>query len=367
MIPLNDLSRQDPALQAELLAAAQRVIASGWYILGPEVAAFETQWAAYCGVPHAISVANGTDALKIALRALDIGPDDDVITVANAGMYSTTAIRSCGARPVYAEIDRATLNLTPTGLAEALTPRTRAVIITHLYGRMADMPVLLDIARQAGLKVIEDCAQAHGARLHGRAAGSWGDVGCFSFYPTKNLGALGDGGALVTTQAALADRVRQLRQYGWVHKYEAHYAGGRNSRLDELQAAFLRVKLPYLDAGNAARQRIAAHYAAQLADLPLTLPAPAGGAMIYHLYVVQTPHRAQLQAALQARGIASDIHYPTPDYLQPVHADLGLRAGHLSHTEQACAQVLSLPCFPELTEAEVAEVIRGVREAMGDF
>lgn len=364
-IPLNDLKRHNASLQEVLRGAMSRVLESGWFILGPEVEAFEQEFAAYCGTVQCVGLANGTEALEIGLRALGIGPGDEVATVANAGMYSTTAIRAVGATPRYAEIDPSTLLMTPQGLEAAITPRTRAVIVTHLYGRLAEMDALLAIARRHHLALIEDCAQAHGAQSRGKRAGSWGDVGCFSFYPTKNLGALGDGGAIVTSDVQVAQRTRQLRQYGWTSKYHSEVSAGRNSRLDELQAAVLRAKLAYLDAWNETRQVIAARYALALADTGLLLPPEAiRGGMIYHLYVIRWKQRDALQAALKRHHIGCEVHYPVPDYLQLACADLGYRRGLLSVTESACAEVLSVPCFAELTMAEVDRAAQSIVESL---
>jgi dTDP-4-amino-4,6-dideoxygalactose transaminase len=346
-VAVNDLLRQTMSLHAEIASAINRVLASGWYILGRECAAFEDEFAAYCGVPHCVSVANGTDALEIALRALGIGPGDSVATVANAGGYSTTAIRAAGAEPLYIDIDPATLNMSTLDLLARLTPKVRAVIATHLYGRMVDLNALLAVTSHAGLPLIEDCAQAHGASLGGRKAGSWGSLGCFSFYPTKNLGALGDGGAITAGNSHLAAKVKSLRQYGWTAKYRsAEY--GRNSRLDEMQAAILRAKLPHLDAWNARRREIAAVYHAALG-----IHSSIGEDYVAHLYVMRTPARDQVRAALTERGIATDIHYPIPDHLQAAAPRAGIE---LPATEQAAREVLTLPCYAELEPAEVAAV-----------
>jgi dTDP-4-amino-4,6-dideoxygalactose transaminase len=366
-IPLNDLKRQYEALKPVLEDAIARVLASGWYVLGPEVEAFEGEFAKYCQTSHCVGVANGTDALEIGLRALGISSGDEVITVANAGMYGTTAIRAIGAIPVFAEIDPVTMTMDPAALQSAITPRTRAVVVTHLYGRIAHIHELAACASQHGLALIEDCAQAHGAQCDGQRAGSWGDVGCFSFYPTKNLGALGDGGAVVTSDAQVAGRARLLRQYGWTRKYEIHTPGGRNSRLDELQAAILRAKLPYLARWNRVRVQIATRYRVGLEQTPLQLPAASrDGEMVYHLYVARTPRRDQLRTTLRECGIACDVHYPVPDHLQPVCADLGYSPGALPETERATAEVISLPCFAELTSAEVEGVIIAVSKSLNE-
>jgi dTDP-4-amino-4,6-dideoxygalactose transaminase len=253
------------------------------------------------------------------------------------------------------------MTLDPAGLSGLFGPRTRAIVVTHLYGRMAPVLGLRRVASQHGLALVEDCAQAHGAELEGRRAGSWGDVGCFSFYPTKNLGALGDGGALVTSDGQVAQRARKLRQYGWRRKYEAEVTGGRNSRLDELQAAILRAKLPYLQEWNRARARVAEQYRAGLSGAPLRLPAEAGaGEMVYHLYVVRSAERDWLRDTLGAAGIGCEVHYPVPDHLQAAYADMGYRRGSLPLTERVAHEVLSLPCFAELSTDEVDQVIRSV-------
>ena len=315
MIPFNDLNRTPAALRADLAASVQRVFDRGWYILGPEVAAFEGEFAAYCGTAHCLSVANGTDALEIALRALGVGPGDRVATVANAGGYASTAIRAAGARPLYVDIDPVSMNLSPGSLAAALDREVRAVIATHLYGRMAHLPALLEVTGRAGLPLIEDCAQAHGAAIAGRKAGSWGAMGCFSFYPTKNLGACGDGGAITTGDPALAARVKGLRQYGWTSKYHsAEY--GRNSRMDEMQAAILRARLPLLDGGNRRRREIAARYSASLAGSRIACPPASGEESVAHLYVIRAAHRDTVRAELEAAGISTEIHYPVPDHWQ---------------------------------------------------
>lgn len=349
----------------DLAAVLREVVESQRYVLGPCVQAFEAEFAAYVGVPHALGVANGTDALTIALRGLGLGPGQRVLTVANAGFYSSTAIRAVGAEAVYADVDPSTLNLSPVALSQALAgPTLGAVVVTHLYGQMADMPTIAAMCRAARVPLIEDCAQAHGARLDGRLAGSWGDVGCFSFYPTKNLGALGDGGALVTADDALAERLRALRQYGWGAKYEVVRSGGCNSRLDELQAAVLSAKLPLLDDANARRRAIAARYGAAFAHLPLQAPRAETEDYVAHLYVVRSAQREALRAHLGAHGIASDVHYPIADHQQPVQASAyaGVR---LPVTELACAQVLTLPCFPGMTQEQADRVIAAVLSFTG--
>ncbi|WP_293187315.1 DegT/DnrJ/EryC1/StrS family aminotransferase [Ottowia sp.] len=353
-------SPRGAAFGVDLGVCLQGVVDSGWYVLGPNVREFEQAFARYVGVGHAVGVANGTDALALALRALGIGPGQRVATVANAGCYASTAIAQVGAVPCFVDVDEGSLTLSPDRLRATLRDGpVGAVILTHLYGRMGEASAIAALCRQAGVPLIEDCAQAHGAVRAGRQAGAWGAVACFSFYPTKNLGALGDGGAVLTDDTALAERLRALRQYGWARKYEVALAGGVNSRLDELQAAVLLAKLPRLDAANAERRAIATRYGAAFADLPLACPPLPGEDDVAHLYVVRTPRRAELQAHLAARGIASDVHYPVPDHRQPVRA--GQAAPDLPVTEAACAEVLSLPCYPGLTPAQAEQVVGAVR------
>jgi len=363
-IALNDLKRQTGSIADELRAAVERVLARGWFVLGPEVEAFEHEFAAYCGTRQCVALGNGTEALELALRSVGVGLGDRVATVGNAGGYSATAIRAVGGVPVYIEIDDETLTMSPEALAAGLTPAIRAVVVTHLYGRMAAMPGLMAAADRLSIPVVEDCAQAHGALLAGKRAGAWGAIGCYSFYPTKNLGALGDGGAIVANDAALARSVQLLRQYGWSSKYHSSVAGGRNSRLDEIQAAFLRAKLPQLDRWNDRRRAIAAAYGRGLAGLNLRLPARRGLDDVAHLYVIRSDQRDGLQAALAAAGISTAVHYPVADYLQAGWQDLGHAPGFRPLTEAACAQVLTLPCYPELRDDEIERVVTATRAAV---
>lgn len=370
-VPFGDLKRETALLRAELEAAFARVLNKGWYILGNEVTSFEREFAAFCGATHAVGVANGADALYLALAALEIGPGDEVITVANACMYELAAIIQSGASPVIVDIDAATQTMSPDALEQAITTRTRAIMPVHLFGRLADMAAITRIADRHGIAVVEDAAQAHGsfaldASGQPRKAGNWGSLACFSFYPSKNLGALGDAGAVVTSNPDLAERVARLRMYGWSHKYHTVDTGGRNSRLDELQAALLRVKLPYLAAANQARRERAAWYAELLADLPITLPLDTPG-HIYHLYVITLADRQQrdaLRAYLLAAGIGCDVHYPTPAHLQPAYASLNYQPGALPVTENYAGRILSLPLFPELTRAELELVAETVRRGV---
>jgi dTDP-3-amino-2,3,6-trideoxy-4-keto-D-glucose/dTDP-3-amino-3,4,6-trideoxy-alpha-D-glucose/dTDP-2,6-dideoxy-D-kanosamine transaminase len=360
-LPINDLSRHNGPLDAALRVAIDRVLARGHYILGPETQAFEQEFARYLDVETAIGVGNGTDALELALRTAGVGSGDDVVTVANAGMYAGTAIRAVGATPRYIDIEPAHMLLDPAHLPHAVTPATRAIVVTHLYGRMADIESVLAFARPRGLIVIEDCAQAHGALRDGKRAGAWGDLAAFSFYPTKNLGALGDGGMVVVNDASLVERARAIRQYGWGSKYQVVHAGGRNSRLDEIQAAVLCAKLPRLDSWNARRQEIARRYIAGLADCGWGLPAQPDESDVAHLFVVRTPNRDAVRVALAEAGIATDVHYPLPDYCQPAYP--GAPDALLPVTRDCSAQILTLPCFPEMSDDEVAAVIDACRQA----
>jgi dTDP-4-amino-4,6-dideoxygalactose transaminase len=355
MIPFIDLSAPYRELQPEIDAAVARVLASGWYILGPEVEAFEEEWATYCGAAHAVGLANGLDALTLALRALDIGAGDEVIVPSNTYIATWLAVTAVGATPVPVEPDPATHNIDPARIPAAITPRTRALLPVHLYGQPADLDPILQIARTHDLAVVEDAAQAHGARYKGRRIGSHGDVVCWSFYPGKNLGALGDAGAISTNRADLADRIRILRNYGSRVKYvnEVH---GVNSRLDPLQAAVLRVKLKVLDDWTERRRRIAALYNRQLNSAVLTLPyVPDWADPVWHLYVIRSPERDSLQARLTDAGIGTLIHYPIPPHQQAAYA--GALSTPLPLAERLASEVLSLPMGPHLNDAEVASVI----------
>lgn len=354
---INDLGRHTQPIQQQLSAAVARVLQSGWFVLGPEVTAFEREFAAYCGTAHCVSLANGTDALELALRALGIGPGKTVLTVANAGMYSSVGILATGATPLYAEVAADTLLLDAAEVQRLLDQRrVDAIIVTHLYGLLADIEEIVQLAQSRGIPVVEDCAQAHGAVRQGKKAGSFGDIACFSFYPTKNLGALGDGGAIATSRQDLADRVRQFRQYGWGSKYSVTLAGGRNSRLDEMQAAILRVKLPLLDQWNTRRRAIAARYSTGIKHAKIATPKVCGAEYVAHLYVVRSAERDRLKQHLADAGIPSDVHYPIPDYAQAAYRSL-FGGTRLAVTERACSEVLTLPCFPEMTDAEVDSII----------
>lgn len=361
-IPLVDLKAAYERLRPEIDAAVARVLAGGWYILGPEVSAFEAEFAAWLGVGQTVGVASGTDAVLLALRALGVGPGDEVITVSHTAVATVAAVELAGATPRLVDIDPATYTLDATQLAEAITSRTRAIVPVHLYGAPAAMDAIMAVARANGLLVIEDCAQAHGARYKGRVVGTMGAAAAFSFYPTKNLGALGDGGAVATNNPATAERVRLLRQYGWRERYVSDVPG-LNSRLDELQAAILRVRLRHLEAENDIRRRLAARYDAALAGLPVGLPATRPeDCPVYHLYVIRSAERDALAAHLRARGIGTGIHYPVPIHRQPAYARLGYGPDSLPATEGAAAEILSLPMYPDLSEAAVDEVAAAIRE-----
>ena len=357
-VPLNDLVRHNHLVHDALIDAAHRVIERGWYVLGSEVADFEAAFASYCGVSHAVGVANGTDAIELALRAVGVAEGDGVATVANAGFYAATSIHAIGAIPLYVDVTE-THSMSVDSLNRVLARNTvRAVIVPHLYGRLAEIEAIVAICRPLGIPVIEDCAQAHGARRDGKVAGSFGTAGCFSFYPTKNLGALGDGGAVTTNDAAMAGRVRELRQYGWDRKYRVSRTGGRNSRLDELQAALLLGKLPHLDRWNEDRRRIARRYSEEIRNPRVQCPSDFGADNVAHLFVLRSEDRDGFRQHLEAHGIGSDIHYPIPDHRQPAYATPHLEG--LPQTERLAGEIVTIPCFTEMEEAEISQVIAAV-------
>lgn len=354
VIQINNLSLHTNALREPLLAAITRVIDSGWFILGPELEAFEREFTEWCGAAHGVGVANGTEAIELALCALGVKPGDEVIVAANAGMYSTIALLAIGAIPIFADVDAQHMNIDPAAVAAAISPRTTAIIATHLYGRLARMPELKSLASRHGIALLEDCAQAHGASLDGIRAGAWGDAASFSFYPTKNLGGLGDGGLVTCRDNAVAERLRRLRQYGWSKKYIAVDGPARNSRLDEIQAAVLRVKLPFVDGWNTQRRKIAATYAT-VAHKQLHHPDVIGSDYVAHLYVVRTQQRESLQRHLAQAGVGTDIHYPLLDPQQPILVDTNSLA-RLPFSIAASSEILSLPCYPELSVDSVTRV-----------
>ena len=362
-LPLFDLRRQWPTLRGEAMAVFERVAAAGAFSLGEELEAFETEWAAYCGTRHAVGVANGTVAIELALRGLGIGPDDEVITVAHTFVATVEAIVATGARPVLVDIDPATRCIDPAAARAAMGPRTSAVVAVHLYGRPAPIEQLSAL----GVPVIEDAAQAHGATLGGRRVGSLGAAGCFSFYPTKNLGAMGDGGAVVTDDEDLAAAVRSLRHHGSApDDANRHVRWGGTERLDNLQAAILRLKLRRLDSDNEHRRWIADRYREVLAELPLGLPSEdePEGHSVHHLFVVDVDERDRLRAALRDAGVLAGVHYPTPVHLQPAWRFLDLREGALPITERAAARALSLPVFPGMRDSEVDRVAAALKRAL---
>jgi dTDP-4-amino-4,6-dideoxygalactose transaminase len=366
MIPQANPRAQYVSHQAEIDQAIARVLDKGRYILGEEAAAFEREFAAYIGVRSGIGVGSGTEALHLALRACGVGPGDEVITVSHTAVATVSAIELCGASPVLVDIDPRSFTLDPTKLPAAITPRTKAIIPVHLYGQSADLEPILDLARRHHVRVIEDCAQSHGALYRGKRTGAWGDMACFSFYPTKNLGAIGDGGFVATDDPQLAENARLLREYGWRQRYVSDLAGW-NTRLDELQAAILRVKLRTLDADNTRRRHLAALYDELLTASSVVLPpAMSYGEHVYHLYVVRSARRDELQAFLKERGVGTLIHYPVPIHLQPAYRGRLGDAGSLPETERAAREILSLPMFPELTEAQVQQAAQAVREFLAD-
>ena len=343
------------AHKKEIDEAVQRVLDSGWYILGQEVKAFEEEFAAYIGVEHGIGVASGTDALQLALRTLGVAQDDEVVTTPHTAVATTTAVDLCGATPVFVDIEPDSYTLDPERLDAAITDRTRVIIPVHIYGHSADLDPILEIARRHGVSVLEDCSQSHGALYKQRKTGAWGDIAVFSLYPTKNLGALGDGGIVVTDRVELADRARLMREYGWQDRYVSEFVG-MNSRLDELQAAILRVKLRYLEEENETRRAYARIYDQELEGLNISRPIESADVEhVYHQYVIRSQSRDELQAYLREHEVGSLIHYPTPIHQQPAYA--ARRQGRtFPASEQAAAEILSLPMHPNLTAQDIHTV-----------
>ncbi|MBV9120751.1 MAG: DegT/DnrJ/EryC1/StrS family aminotransferase [Chloroflexi bacterium] len=368
VIPVADPGRSYIALKSEIDAAMARSMASGWYILGPEVTAFEQEFAGYCGASHGVAVASGTDALRLALLALGIGPGDEVITVAHAGDPTPMAILSIGAIPRFVDVDWKSGDMLVDQVQAAIGPRSRAVLPVHLYGHPVELEGLQLLARQHGLKVIEDACQAHGAQIGGHSVGSIGDAGCFSFYPTKNLGAFGDAGMVTTNDAETARRLRLIRQYGWEQRNHSEMPG-INSRMDDLQAAILRLKLRRLEELTERRRTIARKFDAALGHLRgVELPHESPGRRhVYHLYTIRCEVRDRLAAALSKRGIGTGVHYPVPAYRQPSLRHISGAQAPLAHTERIAAETLSLPLFPEMTEREIDQVASGVAGAFEDL
>jgi len=364
-VPLTRLDNSDPELMDELLEAVQRVAATARFTLGPEVEGFEAEWADYCGAEHAVAVSSGTDALILALRALDVGPGDEVVIPANSFIATAEAVSLVGATPCFIDIDPRTALITPEAVDAAFTPRTRCVIPVHLYGRTLELEPLMRLAAERGVAVIEDACQAHGALTGERRAGTVGDAGCFSFYPAKNLGAWGDAGALVTNDAQIAERVRLLRAHGERTRYH-HEIVGTTARMDAIQAAILRVKLRRLDDWNDARRRIGGALSAALEGGPATPPAPTGPGTdhVFHQFVVQSDARDQLRAYLMDRGIATAIHYPVPIHRTAAYAEHS--APRLPVSEAQAERILSLPIYPGMADEEVgfvAEAVAGFQRA----
>ena len=363
MIPYADLRRQYRAIKPEIDAAVLRVLDSAQFILGDEVATFEREFAAYCGATDAIGLNSGTSALHLALLAAGIGPGDEVITVPFTFVATAAAIEYARATPVFVDIDPETYTMAPGAIERAITPRTRAIIPVHLYGHPADMDPILDIARRRSLIVIEDAAQAHGAEYKGRRCGSMGSMAAFSFYPGKNLGAYGEGGAVVTSDPVLAKRIRVMRSWGEERRYE-HNVKGFNYRMDGIQGAILRVKLRHLEAWTEARRARAIDYARAFADNGIATPVERPACRhVYHVYAVRLAHRDATRGALQVAAIQTGVHYPIPIHLQPAYADLGYTRGDFPVSEEAASQVLSLPMFPEMTTEQAHEVAAAVLAA----
>jgi dTDP-4-amino-4,6-dideoxygalactose transaminase len=363
VIPFLDLKAQYASIKDELDGAVLKVLASGQYVLGEEVASFEREFAAYCGAKHAIAVNTGTSALHLALLAAGVGPGDEVITVPFTFVASVSAICYTGARPVFVDVEPDTLTMDPVKLEAALTPRTKAIMPVHLYGQMADMHAIAAVAKRHGLPVIEDACQAHGAEYRGLRAGSIGLSGCFSFYPGKNLGACGEGGIVVTSDDEQMKMMRMLRDWGQEQRYH-HALKGFNYRMDGIQGAILRIKLRHLENWTEARRAHARHYSSLLAgsrrvQAPMEAPDRRH---VYHIYAVRTGDRESLQRDLQAQGVQTGLHYPIPVHLQKAHADLGYRAGDFPQSEAAANEVLSLPIYPEMTTSQVGQVVAAMEQ-----
>jgi dTDP-4-amino-4,6-dideoxygalactose transaminase len=359
-IPFLDLKAQYQSIKPEIDAAIANVLESSQFVLGEEVAGFEREFAKNCGVSECIAVNSGTSALHLALLAAGVGPGDEVITVPFTFVASVAAILYTGARPVLVDIDPRSFSMDPAPIEAAITPRTKALLPVHLYGQTADMDPIMEIAQHHGIIVIEDAAQAHGAKYKGRSAGSIGHIGCFSFYPAKNLGAYGEGGAVTTSDPDYANKVRMLRDWGADRKYH-HLLRGYNYRMEGLQGAILRVKLRHLEHWTEKRRAIAKKYDQLLADCGLTLPMEMPGSRhVYHLYTLRAPDRDGLRASLDAEGISTAVHYATPAHMQPAYADLGYGQGSFPQSEKAATEVLSLPLYPEMTDIQLQRVLEAL-------
>jgi dTDP-4-amino-4,6-dideoxygalactose transaminase len=367
MIPFLDLKAQYRSIKPEIDAAISNILESSQFVLGEEVAAFEREFAAYCGATHGIAVNSGTSALHLALLAAGVGPGDEVITIPFTFVATVAAIGYTGARPVFVDIDAASFTMDAAQLERAMTPRTKAILPVHLYGQMADMDAILAVANRHGVPVIEDACQAHGAEYRGRRAGSLGVSGAFSFYPGKNLGAYGEGGMVVTSNAEHAAKIRMLRDWGQEKRYH-HVLKGFNYRMEGMQGAILRVKLRHLERWTDARRARARQYDTLLAGASVRPPTELGERRhVYHIYAVRSADRDAIQKTLQADGIQSGLHYPIPVHLQEAHADLGYRAGDFPVSEAAAREVLSLPLFPEMTATQVEQVAASVKQEAGVY
>ena len=365
MIPFIDLRPQNDGLRGEIEAALRRVLDSGAFTLGPEVEAFEQEFASWCGVPHAVAVNSGTAALHLALLAAGVGPGDDVVTTPFTFIATACAIRYVGANPVFADIEPHTRNLDPEAVAKALTSRTSAILPVHLYGQTADMDPLRALADRHGAALIEDAAQAHGATYHGVGAGGLGALGCFSFYPTKNLGGLGEGGLVTTRDTKRAATLRLLRDWGSREKYQHDFVA-YNARMDAFQGATLRVKLRRLAAWNEERRALAARYAERLRDVGIEPPLEAPGRRhVWHVYAVRVPERERVATALREQGVGTAVVYPRPLHLQPAFADLGLGEGSFPHAERAARELLGLPMYPGLPQDAPERVVAALAKALG--
>ena len=360
MLQINNLLARTTRYQTQIQTAVDRVIKSGWFVLGPEVKRFEQSFATFLGANHCISVANGTDAIELALKALGVQKGDKVATVANAGMYTTTAVLAIDATPYFMDVDLETQVVTLEEVTKAIDSDVKAVVVTHLYGlAIPQISEIANICTKRNISLLEDCAQAHLAKIKGKYVGTFGNAGTFSFYPTKNLGALGDGGAIISNDPAITKKVELLRQYGWTAKYQVEIPNAKNSRLDEMQAAVLSEFLPFLEQDNDRRRQIATHYSSLINHPNVITPPVKEKDYVAHLYVIKSPQRNQLREHLRQLNIASDIHYPIPDYQQPVFGKQFAYV-HLQVTEQLANEILTLPCYPEMSDQQVEQVISAV-------
>lgn len=360
MIQINDLLAKVRPHQDQIALCAQRVVSSGFFILGPEVENFEQKFAAYMGAEHCVSLANGTDAIELGLRSLRIKQGDRVATVANAGMYTTTAILAIGATPYYMDVDLDTMVVSIDEVNKALANGVHAIVVTHLYGlAIPDIENIAAVAKGNGIPLLEDCAQAHGAMINGKKVGTFGDIASFSFYPTKNLGAIGDGGAICTNDQSIAANVKRLRQYGWKAKYDVELLGARNSRLDEIQAAILSYFLPMLDNANSLRQEIAKSYCSAITNSAVQVNRYHSESHVAHLFVIRSKNRESLMGHLKQMGVKSDIHYPIPDHQQAAIAQQNKHV-ILKNTEILAGEILTLPCYPELNQESIQVVVNAV-------